>query len=406
MHAAPTILPPPTARRGRHLLALAAGLALCAGRPAPGNARHVDRWPPEVRTESKPSVQVGPAELLGEVRLPSGNRVLGTPFGGLSGLTYDADRDTYYAVSDDRSERAAARYYGLTIDLTDGRLREGDIRFTQVLTLTDQAGQPFPAGSIDPEGIGLGPWGSLYLSSEGAASASPPHPPWVAEFSLAGRWQAAAPVPDHFLPAPGRGVRNNLAFESLTISPAGTRLVTATERALVQDGPVLSAAGSPTRLLAWALPGPEVVGEYVYPVDADKGLAELLALDEGRTYLALERANASGAGFTARLFEASTATATDVAGLPALQDPVSGQPLPFVPMTKRLVADIGALGVVPDNLEGMTFGPSLPDGRRVLLVVSDDNFSASQTTQLVALAVRLQHDQGSTSRCFLPVASR
>jgi 3-phytase len=35
----------------------------------------------------------------------------------------------------------------------------------------------------------------------------------------------------------------------------------------------------------------------------------------------------------------------------------------------------------------MTFGPDLPDGRRLLLMVSDDNFSDEQRTQVVAFAV-------------------
>ena len=40
-----------------------------------------------------------------------------------------------------------------------------------------------------------------------------------------------------------------------------------------------------------------------------------------------------------------------------------------------------------DNLEGMTWGPKLPNGERSLILVSDNNFSATQVTQFVALAV-------------------
>jgi len=47
-------------------------------------------------------------------------------------------------------------------------------------------------------------------------------------------------------------------------------------------------------------------------------------------------------------------------------------------MLRRLLADVGA-----DNLEGMAWGS---DG--TLWLVSDDNFSASQVTQFIALAVR------------------
>jgi hypothetical protein len=62
----------------------------------------------------------------------------------------------------------------------------------------------------------------------------------------------------------------------------------------------------------------------------------------------------------------------------------------YEPMSKELVANFKIdLGVTPDNVEGMTFGPKLPDGRQVLIVVSDNNFNPSQTTQFIALAVEL-----------------
>ena len=45
------------------------------------------------------------------------------------------------------------------------------------------------------------------------------------------------------------------------------------------------------------------------------------------------------------------------------------------------------LGFPLDNVEGMTFGPKLPDGRRALLLVSDNNFSAAGFTQFLLFAV-------------------
>ena len=52
-----------------------------------------------------------------------------------------------------------------------------------------------------------------------------------------------------------------------------------------------------------------------------------------------------------------------------------------------IVAAIDDLGITLDNVEGMTFGPDLPDGRRTLVLVSDDNFSESQVTQFLAFAL-------------------
>jgi hypothetical protein len=48
------------------------------------------------------------------------------------------------------------------------------------------------------------------------------------------------------------------------------------------------------------------------------------------------------------------------------------------------------LGIVPDNVEGMALGPVLPDGRQILILVSDNNFSQSQVTQFIALALEVE----------------
>ena len=97
-----------------------------------------------------------------------------------------------------------------------------------------------------------------------------------------------------------------------------------------------------------------------------------------------------GVGNTVILYETSIGNATDVSGIEALE-PLAGPPPVFTPMAKKRLADLEAdLGIVPDNLEGMTFGPTLPDGRRVLILVSDNNFNPAQVTQLIALAVELQ----------------
>ena len=52
-------------------------------------------------------------EYVGEYKLPQNSIFKDTPVGGLSGLTYDRQKDLYYAVSDDRSDNAPARFYTL-----------------------------------------------------------------------------------------------------------------------------------------------------------------------------------------------------------------------------------------------------------------------------------------------------
>jgi hypothetical protein len=54
---------------------------------------------------------------------------------------------------------------------------------------------------------------------------------------------------------------------------------------------------------------------------------------------------------------------------------------------KTLLFDLDTLGIPLDNVEGMTIGPPLPDGRRSLVLVSDNNFAASQFTQFLFFAL-------------------
>jgi hypothetical protein len=61
--------------------------------------------------------------------------------------------------------------------------------------------------------------------------------------------------------------------------------------------------------------------------------------------------------------------------------------VPVRTMTKTLLVDLPSTVDPLDNVEGVTLGPKLPDGRQSLLLVSDDNFSPQQITQFVAFAM-------------------
>lgn len=340
-------------------------------------------------------VTVTDIDSLGVVTFPTGTMFAGTEVGGLSGIAYDEHRAVFYAISDDRT---VPRFYTVDIDLSDGSLDTGDVEFLDVTFLSDKDNSSFAPGTLDPEDIDLPRPGFLYISSEGDADASPPIDPFANRFNLNGKLTRALPVPDYYLPNPQgtKGIRDNLAFESLTSTPNGHLLYTATENALVQDGPIATLTnGSPARVLEYDLDRKRLLAEYVYIVSpipqapvppdafADTGLVDLQALDNCGTFLSMERSFAVGVGNTILLFETTTRGATNVSGWFALNQP-------YDPMPKTLVADLEAdLGIDPDNVEGMIFGPVLPDGRISLILVSDNNFNPSQTTQFIALAIEL-----------------
>lgn len=341
-------------------------------------------------------------EFLGEVTFPTGLQFSGTEVGGLSAIAYDAERGVYYALSDDRSEIDPARYYTLSIDLGDGKLDNGDITLLAVTSLLDSSGGVFPPKSLDPEGIAFHPEDdTLFISSEGDASAL--IDPFVNEFDLSGLQLVELPIPPKYLPTSDRssGIRNNLAFESLTLTPALDFLYTATENALYQDGPAADVGvESLSRILEFDLGTGEPAREYVYLVEAvpeapvppdafrTNGLVELLALDNNGTLLALERAFSVGKGNTVKLYEVLSQGALDVSSQFDLFWEEEGIPFEIDPLVaKRELLDVAALGVTPDNLEGMALGPTLPDGRKSLILVSDNNFSDTQVTQFLAFAL-------------------
>jgi 3-phytase len=341
-------------------------------------------------------------ELIGTVNIPTGTQFEGTEIGGLSSITYDPARDVYYAISDDQGTIDPVRYYTIAIDISDGQLDPGDITFLEVTIILDPSGMPYAPGSLDPEGLTLAHEGSLYFSSEGFANRNPVVDPFINRLNLNGHQNRTLQIPAKFLPnGSTQGVRTNLGFESLNVTPDQKTLVTASEGALAQDGPAANVGQSSlARILQYQLSSGQPGSEYVYVVNPVaetpvpdtqfrvNGLVELLPLDSLGTMLALERSfsvGAEGGGNTIWLYEISTQGATDVSGKFSLLNET------FTPVTKRLILNVEEdLGIEPDNIEGMAFGPVLPDGRLPLILVSDNNFAANQTTQFIVLAVELE----------------
>ncbi len=339
--------------------------------------------------------------FIGNVNFETGLTVEGTEFGGISGLAYDKYNEVYYGLSDDRSQLNDARFYTLDIDLSDGSLDEGDISFDGVTTLLDENGNPFLSNGIDPEGIALTTRGTLFISSEGNANTL--LDPFVNEFSLSGQQFNSLSVPEKFLPTDDQssGIRNNQAFESLTITPDERYLYTAVENALWQDGTNSTLEDeSAIRILQYDLKTGETAKEFLYFIDpipnesnppggfADNGLVGLLAIDNTGTFLALERSFAVGVGNNIRLYEVNLQGATDISQFESLaidpNNPNDGLFDVDAVAQKRLLVDFDELGITLDNSEALAFGPTLPNGNQSLIVVSDNNFNDAQSTQLVA----------------------
>ena len=340
--------------------------------------------------------------FLGESTLAAGTTFEGTVVGGLSSWAYDDARDVYYAISDDQGgtftpTSKPARVYTLRVNLSDGSLDPGDVTVVDVTTLLGTNGQPLPGRSLDPEGLALTRQDTWIITSEGIP---PAIAPFVREFDLSGQQVAELPVPNAFVPLTDgtRGVRFNLGFESAAVAPNGQFLFVGAENAVAQDGPAASlTSGSQARLLRYNLQTGRVDRQYVYPTDpvaeapvpagqfTVNGLVELLPVNN-QFLLAMERSFSVGAGNTIRIYRVALPGATDVNGTDDL-DQLSG----IRTAQKTLVLDLDDLveefGLTLDNIEGMTLGPRLPDGRQSLLLVSDNNFTPGQVSQFLAFAL-------------------
>ena len=348
-------------------------------------------------------------EFIGSATLPA-TPYEDTEVGGLSAIAFDSETGLFYALSDDPGSRSPSRFYSLSVDLSSGRLSEDGVHIEGVTLLTDRQGRHFAKGVIDGEGLALRPDRTLLVSSEGFVRGGVP--PSIRVVGLDGRERHEFHLPKRWLPRegdPSWGARHNNAFESLTLGPDGS-FFTSTENALLQDGPDTDVdRTSRVRIVRMDAGSGATLGEWVYRTDTvieppsvpdafrTNGLVDLLALD-GTSLLALERSFTLGKGNSIRLFAVSLDGADDVRSIASIEGRDD-----IVEVSKRLLVDLGDLDVALDNVEGLTLGPRLEDGRHSLLLISDNNFSSLQVTQVLAFALdstepRLGEVQGGGHR--------
>lgn len=352
-------------------------------------------------------------QTLGEIRWPHDTQYAGTTVGGLSSIDYDARSGLYYLVSDDRSSFDSARLYTAHIRYDASGLHEVVLQDRIWLLNARQqrfAGirAPEPGTAVpDPEALRLlpnlsnGQGQTMLWSSEGDFGRG--FGPQLVEAATDGRWLREWTLPPQLaLPAPAdratQGPRSNFTLEGMSLSADGKTLWLSMEGALRQDGPMPGPgrAGAPVRITAYDMATRQPLRQLAYVPDAlpehlrllsrhaVNGVSDILA-DGPDHMLVLERSYAPARGFGARIYRIRTDRAAGTDTLPLQQL----TPDNHRPVDKALLLDLSQAGLRSvDNLEGMSWGPPLPDGRRVLLLVSDNNFNPAEVTQFVALLER------------------
>lgn len=344
--------------------------------------------------------------FLGERTVPYRMDYAGTTVGGLSGIDRDPCTGEYVLISDDRSVLQPARFYTASITVNGGGVRAVRLTGTHPFRRADGATYP-PLNdprAVDPEELRVDPRTCTYWwAQEGNRPTGPTSPepliqPSVNRTDRSGGYLGTFPLPANYaISMQDHGPRRNQTLEAITFGASGALLTSALEAPLIQDGPVPTLDhGALSRVTVQTRTG-RVLAQYAYPMEPvfaapvpdspwqpDTGVPAILAFpeDPGR-FLVMERSWVDGSGYKIRIFDATIRGATDVRRM----DSLAGQSV--VPMPKTLLADLDSFplsGV--NNVEGMTWGPRLPTGERTLVLVSDDNFSGQEATQVIALALR------------------
>jgi hypothetical protein len=342
--------------------------------------------------------------------------------GGFGGaIAYSGHEHRYYAVPD-RGPGAGETSYIERLYVLDIPLNKGDKGFQLVPRITathllkDQAGH-FLTGDAsafdnvnsetsrrrDSEALRVSPSGtSVFIADE--------YGPFVEEFDIStGKLMRNVAIPNKFhIDFPSKylreelnrnlvGRQSNRGLESLAITPEGDRLVAMIQDPLIQDcnhDPDRKLVGNHNRILDINLKSGNVK-EYVYPLEDPKnGVSEILAVNDHQ-FLVLERDSKSGSeAKDKKLHLIDLNGATDVHGYKSLsesglvEEEAAGAPHP-VYVHKRPFLDILQFGIqgIPEKFEGLTFGPLLEDGRLMLILSTDNDFSKTENTRFFAFAI-------------------
>jgi hypothetical protein len=351
-------------------------------------------------------------EYVGHFNVPHQQKFKGTTIGALSGLVSENDGKTFWVVSGDRGKMGEPRIYEFKLQLQlKSKKQPFVMRPTQVVSLTVNQSESAHESTkskaenfspiIDLEAISLLPWGDFLVSNTGDLNQKPPVIPQILDVKKDGTIMRDFTVPLLFLPdktsKQPRGLKGHLTFEGLASLPDGKTWMATAEGPLAQDNPGIRRVLIYRSTEAWKLEPRE---QYIYPIDTKnagtidfpRGISDVAFIGPTK-FLSVERViviNPSGPEYQVEIYECDLAGATDVSVQEALANlPVEGGTLK--PISKKLVLKLSSLrskvGKI-ENFEGIALGPTLPDGQKTVLLVSDDNFMRNLRTQFLMLSIK------------------
>lgn len=355
-------------------------------------------------------------------------------FGFYSDLVYDRLSRNWFALSDRGPGGGVIDYatrvqrIGITFDPATGAIVQPVVNRT---ILFKNAGGELLNGlnpqllngdkavlgaSFDPEGLAIGRNGQLYVADE--------YGPSLFEFDRSGKLLRAFTIPANLIARDGdgnadyvsgrpvivTGRQDNRGFEGVALNASGNKLYAVMQDPLVNEGSSNDGRRSRNvRIVEFDVASGLSTAQYIYrledralinaidPSTVDDfsatnqgrslGLSAIIALSDSE-FLVLERDNRglgveeTAAPLHKRIYRISLTGASDVqhvslAGSDSLPAGVS-------PVQKTLEVDLlAALRAggysIPEKLEGLAIGPQLQDGRTLVLVGSDNDYSVTQS---------------------------
>ena len=344
-------------------------------------------------------------KFLGGYDIPYNLMYNNTTVGGLSGIDYDVKHDLYYLISDDRSEKDPARFYTARIFFTQTGI--DSVAFTGIKTLLQPSGLGYPNSKLnpyhttDPEAIRYNPNSKqLIWTSEGErivrVNDTVLKNPSVILINSNGRYIDSFVLPGNLSMQPTeKGPRKNAVLEGMSFADNYKTLFVNVEEPLYEDGPRADIYDNNAyiRIFKFDVTRKNNTAQFAYklspvafpadPVTEFKinGVPDILSIGHNKL-LVIERSFSTGRlPSTIKIFIADLNTASDISRITLLNNKE------FIPASKKLLLNMDDLGIYIDNIEGVTFGPRLPNGHKTLIFVADNNFNVEQKTQVLLFEV-------------------
>lgn len=344
--------------------------------------------------------------LIDVYTIPYDFRFKETTVGGLSGIDYDAGTHSFYTISDDRSDRQPARYYRFSVSYTEKKI--DTVIFLEAVSLLQPNGKTYPSVkenpllAPDPEAIRYHPkTKELVWTSEGerwvTAKDSILQDPAIHFITTTGKHIRTLELPAGLrMQKTENGPRRNGVLEGACFSGDYKQLFVSLEEPRHEDGPqaALISVDGWVRMYVFNTADGKNTAQYAYKTDPVahapdppgsfmvNGIPDILYAGNDKL-LVMERSFSTGRqACTIKLFEVDLRTAEDIKEIPSL----TRQP-PQKPLQKKLLLNLDELGIYTDNVEGMSFGPTMPNGKKTLWMIADNNFSPVEKTQLFLFEV-------------------